>query len=630
MLDRWREAGQHGRRLGFSQQGNLRVKGGLSQKRNRQGEITEAPELEDKQPRGARGVWRRFCQASRVRLSFPSMTSRTPSSVQYWPVMVCGVAGAAVFHFFGNANHGYIDTASLFYWWVFQWMHAGSETEHGWIIFGLSLWLFWQNGLARSKDARAVAMEKTTRKNQMVPARAAIVALLVGLGLHAMGFAAQQARISIVAGLIFMWGLLHWAGGRRWGEAAAFPLAFMVFAIPINALDSIGFWLRVWVVDASAALAQSAGIGVLRSGTQLLAPDGTYNYDVAAACSGLRSLTALAALSLLLGYINFRTWSRRGLMLSLCFPLVYLGNVARIIAIIFAAHLGGPTWGDRVHAVMGYGVFLIVLGGLMAGGRALARWWPENGTAEINQEAPAPVTWVKSARAGGFVAIGVAGLAAGEMFFLRYLTQLPAREEVGIALATDGKNPIALPAFIGTEWIGRSAPVTPIEREILPADTGYSRRNYVSLADPKTRVFLSIVLSGRDRTSIHRPELCLVAQGWTLAGATEHAWQFPERPAADFTATLLRVRREVPTARGKVVVPELVAYWFVGRDGVVASQGHRLALDAWNRVVHARNDRWAYVLMQTDATAGEPAALERMQTVLTATLPTFQPARPQR
>jgi hypothetical protein len=48
------------------------------------------------------------------------------------------------------------------------------------------------------------------------------------------------------------------------------------------------------------------------------------------------------------------------------------------------------------------------------------------------------------------------------------------------------------------------------------------------------------------------------------------------------------------------------------------------AHDAWNRVAHARADRWAYVLLQTDASDGEPAALARMQAVLDATLPAFQ------
>jgi hypothetical protein len=72
------------------------------------------------------------------------------------------------------------------------------------------------------------------------------------------------------------------------------------------------------------------------------------------------------------------------------------------------------------------------------------------------------------------------------------------------------------------------------------------------------------------------------------------------------------------------VVPQLVTYWFVGGDGVVGSHGRRLWRDAWNRVVHGRADRWAYVLMQTDAADGEAAALARMQGVLDETLAVFQ------
>jgi hypothetical protein len=62
----------------------------------------------------------------------------------------------------------------------------------------------------------------------------------------------------------------------------------------------------------------------------------------------------------------------------------------------------------------------------------------------------------------------------------------------------------------------------------------------------------------------------------------------------------------------------------VGSDGVVPSHWQRLAHDAWNRVFHARADRWAYVLVQTDAADGESAALARMQAVLHETLPAFQ------
>jgi exosortase len=493
--------------------------------------------------------------------------------------------------------------------------------------------------------------------------------MISGLALHALGFAAQQTRISIVALLIFTWGALRLAGGRRWGAAVMFPLGFMVFAIPLSVLDEVGLPLRLWVTSAGERMAHAAGIDVLRSGTQLIAPDGRFNYDVAAPCSGVRSLMALTALSLLVGYLNFRSWTRRTLVLVLCFPLVYLGNVARIVAIVFAAQWGGPIWGERAHQVMGYGVFVIVLGGVFGCVRVIRRLWPEKPAplvchplddkpaCHLMDDKPAEhtlagVTAVPSVaerenpnamesgnlgrmRRGSAIAVSgaviVVAFAIGEMVFLRALANSPPRGQVGVVLSADGQNPVALPAFLGNDWIGQRAEVSAVEREILPADTGFSRRNYVFLGDRKRDVFLSVVLSGRDRTSIHRPELCLVGQGWTIDAASQHAFRFPagrDAAAAEFPATVLRVRREAATSRGKVIVPQLVSYWFVGGDTVVSSHWQRFATDAWNRVMRGRIDRWAYVLMQTDASDGEAAALARMQTILDGTLPVFQRPMP--
>jgi exosortase len=536
------------------------------------------------------------------------------------------VAGAALFHFFGNASRGYIDTASLFHWWGYQWLNPASETEHGWVILAVSAWLLWRQ--------RRTIRDPQSNTPPSFPF-AALLAMAAGLILHLAGFAAQQARISIVALLVFTWGVIRLGGGRGWGAAAVFPLAFMVFAIPLSMLDEVGLPLRVWVTDAGEAIARAAGIPVLRSGTQLVAPDGRFNYDVAAPCSGVRSLMALTALALLVGYLNFRSGWRRAVILGLALPLVYLGNVVRIVAIVFAAHGFGTAWGARVHEVMGYGVFVIVLGGVMGAVALLQRVWPEPAATDPGSNLDAQRSAASDAlvaspieRPGqaALVLLIVLGLIGAEMGFLHRLAGLPPRGQVGVTLAADGLNPVDLPAFVGTEWIGQRVDVTAVEREILPPDTGYSRRHYAFLADRSRDVFLSIVLSGRDRTSIHRPELCLVGQGWTIDGATRHAFRHPgeAESAGTFEATVLRVKRERATARGKVVVPQLVAYWFVGGDVVVPSHWGRFQVDTWNRVVRARVDRWAYVLMQTDVVDGEAAALARMQAVLNGTLPTFQ------
>ena len=557
--------------------------------------------------------------------------------------LACALVGVALFQFAGNATLGYIKSVSLFVWWGAQWFDPRAETEHGPLIVAVAGWLLWRN----LREGRSLlAGDSLGNRLQAGSYLSAVGALVAGLALHALGFTAQQARISIAGLLVFAWGVLRLGGGPRWGRAALFPLGVLVFAIPISALDSIGFWLRLWVIEASSRLAQLAGLGVLQSGTQLIAPDGRYSYDVAAACSGVRSLVALAALSLLVGYLNFRAWPRRALVFVLCFPLVYVGNVARISSIVFAAEWLGPAWGERAHEWMGFGVFAIVLGGVLAGVAAIERWWPEKPLEEERKAgdgaAPAGAGRIEchlidDTRAWP-VAIGVLLLAGAELLFLRKLATAPPRGTAGVVLAADEANPAELPAFLGTEWIGRRAEVTPIEREILPADTGFARKLYVAVANPRQQVFVSVVLSGRDRSSIHRPELCLIGQGWTVVAAQPHRFAYPGKPSAAFPATVLRVQREVaaPAAAGKpatagkpparVVVPQLVAYWFVGGDGVVPTHWERLAHDAWNRVARARADRWAYVLVQTDAADGDAAALARMQAVLHETLPALQKA----
>ena len=534
------------------------------------------------------------------------------SSRRSWAAAaVCALAGSYIFQFFGNATLGYIQTHSLFRWWAYQWVNPESETQHGLLVLALGIWILGRN-LSR---AGAGSTDWSGR---------ALAAMAGGLALHALGFVAEQARVSIAGLLLFAWGAAALGGGSRWGRASAFPVAFMVFAIPMNALDSAGFWLRMWVVDASAAVAHGLGIAVIKNGTQLLAPDGRYDYDVAAACSGVRSLTALAAISLLVGYLRFRPLVVRAGFLALSVPLVLAGNVVRVVTIVLAARAGGPAWGDRAHEVMGYGVFAIVLGGVLLASDLAARarpaWVagaPDTGPPEPGPQAPPAGEGRPWAAASAAV---LAAVFTGAV--LNHVAHAPARGRVGIALRADGLSPVELPTFLGSSWMGRAAEVTAVERQILPADTGYSRKTYVSLADPTKGVFLSIVLSGRDRSSIHRPELCLVGQGWTIRDSFIH--RFGRGPGDGFEARVLRVEKAVAAPGGRVVVPHLVAYYFIGGDIVVADHWERIARDAWNRVVHGRADRWAYVQLQTGDSDGDAAALGRIQEILDATLPVFQ------
>jgi len=515
----------------------------------------------------------------------------------------CALIGFVVFQFWGNAVRGYIDTTSVFWWWGWQWFNPDSEAQHGLLVLGVAGWLGWRNlKHAAVSDARP---------SSLAPAMAA---MLAGLAIHLLGYAVQQTRFSIIAVLIFTWGVVRLGGGRRWGDALMFPLGLMVFAIPMGVLDAVGFHLRLGVIATTEVIAQLAGIEVVRNGTQLFSPDGSYQYDVAAACSGVRSLMALLALSAIVGYLGPRAPGRRLLVFLLAFPLTFVGNVVRISGIVFAGEWLGQRAGEIVHAWAGFIVFVIVLGGVQWAAQRLT-----TRETDKTRETRAAADLLQSHHYGDFraarlarLALLVVGLAAmGTVALIERLEALGRTAQAGITLAADGLNPAALPRFIGTDWIGQDSKVTVVEREMLPADTGYARKLYVSLDDRRQQVFVSVVLSGQDRTSIHRPELCLVGQGWSIKGQSRIVL------GDTVPAMLLRLEREWVTAGGqRAQAPALFAYWFVGRDRIVPTTGERMWRTALNRL-RLQPDRWAYVVVQAAVLPDETeaATLRRMEAV---------------
>ena len=177
--------------------------------------------------------------------------------------------------------------------------------------------------------------------------------LIVGLGLlmHIASYVIQEPRFSIVAMFIGIYGLTGLAWGPAWLRHSSFPFFLFIFCVPTAVvLEPITFPLRILVSALVEWIAHYIlGIGVLRMGTQLFDPLGTYQYDVAAACSGIRSLTAIFLFATVCGFVMFRSPGKRLLMMSLAVPFAILGNLLRMLLIIIAAVMGGQEWGNYVH-----------------------------------------------------------------------------------------------------------------------------------------------------------------------------------------------------------------------------------------------------------------------------------------
>jgi exosortase/archaeosortase family protein len=124
------------------------------------------------------------------------------------------------------------------------------------------------------------------------------------------------------------------------------------------------------------------GFGLIRQGTGLFDPSGRYSYEVAAACSGIRSLIPLIALTWIYGVIAFRTWPRRLLLVAAAVPLTVFCNVLRLGAIVIAGDTFGQDAGHFVHEWFGfvtYGIALVFVYGF-------ERIWPERAPQVINAQ----------------------------------------------------------------------------------------------------------------------------------------------------------------------------------------------------------------------------------------------------
>ncbi len=130
------------------------------------------------------------------------------------------------------------------------------------------------------------------------------------------------------------------------------------------------------------------------------------------------------------------------------------------------------------------------------------------------------------------------------------------------------------------------------EYEALPHDTQFRKSIYTN--DVAERVFVSIVLSGAERDSIHRPQRCLPGQGNSIL-KTEYI-EVPIEGREPLSVCVLNTSKKYQNAEGEEQFHlGYYAYWFVGQGRETASHYERMFWLAWDRIVHSVAHKWAYI-----------------------------------
>jgi exosortase A len=216
---------------------------------------------------------------------------------------------------------------------------------HCYLVLPIAAWLAWER--------RAALLGLTP---QPVPSLAVLAVPLVCIWFAADRLGIMEGRQFALLGLV--WLLVLAVVGLRICAALAAPLAYLVFLVPFGA------FLVPSLQDFTARFIDF-GLDMLDiphivTAVSIEIPEG--NFEVAAACAGLRFLIAAIAFGALYACIIYRSTPRRLAFIAACVVVPILANGVRALGIVVVGHIKGSAQAGAVdHILYGWLFFTIVL-----------------------------------------------------------------------------------------------------------------------------------------------------------------------------------------------------------------------------------------------------------------------------
>lgn len=201
--------------------------------------------------------------------------------------------------------------------------------------------------------------------------------LVAGLALLVAGQAAKFGYPVRLSFIVVLAGLTLFLAGAKALRIVAFPLAYLLFMIPLPApvLTKIAFPLQLLAAKVATAALDLLNVPVFREGN--IVNLAAARLDVVEACSGIRSLVALLALATIFAYFSQRTWQARLILVLSAIPIAIVANAARVALTGVLAQTFGVTAAlGFYHEFTGLLVFGVAFALMMAVGGILARLAP--------------------------------------------------------------------------------------------------------------------------------------------------------------------------------------------------------------------------------------------------------------
>jgi exosortase A len=291
----------------------------------------------------------------------------------------------------------------LFWYWdtaramVAIW--ARSDTyAHAFIVPPISLWLIWR------KRRELALLQPAPTLWLALPLAALTFFWLLG-ELTAVNALTQFALVAtlIIATISVL--------GFQVSRHIAFPLAFLLFAVPVG--DFMMPKLMEWTAWFTVLALRATGIPVYQEGLQFVIPSG--NWSVVEACSGIRYIIASVTVGTLFAYLNYVSPRRRLIFVAVSILVPVVANWLRAYMIVMIGHFSGNKLAVGVdHLIYGWLFFGIVILAMFAIG---ARW-SENPEVNAAASTPLPARPLRTGASWLAVLGLVAIIASGPLGFM--------------------------------------------------------------------------------------------------------------------------------------------------------------------------------------------------------------------
>lgn len=243
---------------------------------------------------------------------------------------------------------------------VSQW-RADENYSHGFLIPLVSAYLIWQ----RRERLQHILVKGSAWGYPVL--LAGLILLIVSQA----GLFGYPARFSL---LVVFTGLTLFLGGPKVLRVVAFPLAYLLFMIPLPApaLNQIAFPLQLQAARLATGTLDVLNVPVLREGNIIDLP--SMRLEVAEACSGIRSLISLMALAVIYAYFAQTKWGPRLVLALSAIPIALVANAARVTLTGVLVETVDPRVAlGFYHTFSGVVIFGLAFGLLALEGLALSR-----------------------------------------------------------------------------------------------------------------------------------------------------------------------------------------------------------------------------------------------------------------